>query len=118
MLLEPIYFDLNKYFIRTESMEILNKKVGVMNNHTDIKLVIFGNTCDIGKDDYNYVLGEKRAESARKYLMSKGIAQERMIIRTLSRFEPELPNTDEFNRSHNRRDDFRPLFPKKRMMMW
>jgi outer membrane protein OmpA-like peptidoglycan-associated protein len=118
ILLEPIYFDLNKDLLRDNSILILNKKIRILNNHPDIKLVIFGNTCDIGRDEYNYTLGERRAEAARKYLVSKGIANERLITRTLSRFEPELPNTDEFNRSHNRRDDFRPLFPKKRMMMW
>jgi len=118
VLLEPIYFDLNKHILRAESMTILNKKIVVMNKYPDIKLVIFGNTCDIGRDEYNYMLGEKRAEAARKYLVMKGISPERLIIRSLSKFEPQLPNTDEFNRSHNRRDDFRPLFPKKKMMMW
>jgi len=118
ILLEPIYFDLNKDVLKPESKTSLDKKIEVMTKHPDIKLVIFGNTCDIGKDSYNYILGERRAEAARKYLISKGIVSNRLIIRTLSRFEPEMPNTSEFNRTHNRRDDFRPLFPKKRMMMW
>ncbi|MDL2228129.1 OmpA family protein [Bacteroidales bacterium OttesenSCG-928-K03] len=111
ILLEPIYFDLDKAILKNESIEILNKKVEVLNKYPEIRLVVLGNTCDLGNDPYNYKLGQRRADVAKKYLTDHGINPDRLETVTQSRFEPEMPNTTEFNRSHNRRDDFRPLFP-------
>ncbi|MDR0206335.1 MAG: OmpA family protein [Bacteroidales bacterium] len=112
-LFEPIYFDLDKSFLKSEAIEILNRKVQILNNYKDIRLIIFGNTCDLGNDPYNFKLGLRRAEAARDYLVNNGIDEGRIQISTLSRFEPERPNVDEFNRTHNRRDDFKPIFPRK-----
>ena len=112
ILFEPIYFDLNKSALRPESIRDLNKKAEVLKKHPEIRLLIFGNTCDLGNDTDNGKLGLERAEAAKAYLISKGIAAERLEATTLSRFDPELPNTSEANRLHNRRNDFRPVFPK------
>ncbi|MDR0206746.1 MAG: OmpA family protein [Bacteroidales bacterium] len=111
LLFEPIYFDLNKSNLKPESIKNLDRKISILKKYKDIKLIIFGNTCDIGNDPYNFQLGYKRAESARDYLLSGGITKERLQISTMSKFEPELPNTNEENRMHNRRDDFKPIFP-------
>jgi outer membrane protein OmpA-like peptidoglycan-associated protein len=113
LLFEPVYFDLNKSTLKPESIKNLDKKVSILKKYKDIQLIIFGNTCDIGNDPYNFQLGYKRAEAARDYMLSKGISKERLQISTLSKFEPEMPNTNEENRMHNRRDDFKPIFPRK-----
>jgi len=113
ILFEPIYFDLNKSVIKPEGITILTQKVTVLNKYPDLRLLILGNTCDIGQDYYNFELGAKRAEAAKRFLLDKGIAPERLEISTQSKYLPELPNTSENNRTHNRRDDFRPLFPKR-----
>jgi len=110
ILLEPIYFDLDKSTLRKESIDILNRKVEILKAYPEISLVIMGNTCDLGKDPYNYKLGQRRADIAMKYLVDRGISKDRLKTITQSRFEPEMPNTSEFNRSHNRRTDFRPEF--------
>ncbi|MDR2083732.1 MAG: OmpA family protein [Bacteroidales bacterium] len=112
ILLEPIYFDLDKANLRPASIEILNKKVDILNKYPEITLTILGNTCDLGSDPYNYKLGQRRADAAKNYLINKGISAGRLETVTQSRFEPEMPNTTEFNRSHNRRSDFRPHFPE------
>ena len=113
-LFEPVYFDLNKSSLNPESIKNLDKKVSILKKYPDIQLIIFGNTCDIGNDSYNFQLGYKRAEVARDYMLSKGISKDRLKISTMSKFEPQLPNTNEENRTHNRRDDFKPVFPQKR----
>ena len=112
-LFNPIYFDLDQAALRPESIRDLDKKVEILKKYPDIKLVIFGNTCDLGTDPHNFNLGQRRAEAARNYLISKGIAPDRLEYSTLSRFQPELPNTTEPNRSQNRRDDFKPVYQKK-----
>jgi outer membrane protein OmpA-like peptidoglycan-associated protein len=114
LLFEPIYFDLNKSSLNPESIKNLDKKVSILKKYRDIQLIIFGNTCDIGNDPYNFQLGYKRAEAAKNYMVNKGIAKERLQISTMSKFDPELPNINEENRTHNRRDDFKPIFPRIR----
>jgi outer membrane protein OmpA-like peptidoglycan-associated protein len=116
ILFESIYFDLNKAVLKSESITILNDKIDVLNKYPNLRLVILGNTCDIGKDYYNYELGARRADAAKKYLTDHGIAPERIETTTHAKYLPELPNTSESNREHNRRDDFRPLFPKKALV--
>ena len=112
-LFTPIYFDLDQAVLRPESIRDLDKKVEILKKYPEIKLVIFGNTCDLGNDSHNYDLGKRRAEAAWNYLVSKGIDPKRLEHSTLSRFQPEKPNSNEPNRKHNRRDDFRPVIPKK-----
>jgi len=111
-LFDPIYFDLNKSVLRPESTRNLDKKADIMKKNPQMRLLISGNTCDLGNDNLNYDLGLKRAEAARNYLIRKGIGAERLEITTLSRFEPEMPNNNELNRTHNRRADFKPVFLK------
>jgi len=113
ILYGPIYFDLDKAILTPKSIIDLDKKVKILNKYPEMKLIIFGNTCDLGNDPYNYKLGQRRAEAARDYLISKGISADRLDSSTLSRFQPEAPNTNEPNRMHNRRDDFKPMYPKK-----
>jgi outer membrane protein OmpA-like peptidoglycan-associated protein len=112
-LFAPIYFDLDKAILKTESIKDLDKKVEILNKYPEMKLVIYGNTCDLGNDTYNIKLGKKRAEVARNYLINKGISAERLESGTLSKYQPEKPNTDEPNRMHNRRDDFKPVYQKQ-----
>jgi outer membrane protein OmpA-like peptidoglycan-associated protein len=114
LLEEPIYFDLNKSNLRPESIRILDRKVEVMKRYPEMKIVIFGNTCNLGNEISNTKLGHERADSARKYMISKGIASERVQAKTQASFDPEQPNTDEYHRQFNRRCDFTPIFPKMR----
>jgi outer membrane protein OmpA-like peptidoglycan-associated protein len=107
ILLEPIYFDLNKYELKPASIKTLDRKVELLKEYPELNLIIYGNTCDLGSDPLNYKLGANRAEASKKYLVSKGIAADRLDTTTLSRFEPEKPNTSESNRLFNRRADFK-----------
>jgi outer membrane protein OmpA-like peptidoglycan-associated protein len=54
ILFLPIYFDLDKAILRPESIVDLDKKVAILKKYPEIKLVIFGNTCDLGTDPHNY----------------------------------------------------------------
>ena len=78
ILFEPVYFDLGKSALRPESIRDLNKKAEVLKKHPEIRLIIFGNTCDLGNDTNNGKLGLERADAAKTYLMNKGIAAERL----------------------------------------
>ncbi len=73
-----------------------------MSLNPDKSLTLTGHTCDLGSDSYNMKLGKKRAESVKKYFRNKGVEAS---INTDSDGEtnPAYPNTNDGNRSKNRR---------------
>jgi outer membrane protein OmpA-like peptidoglycan-associated protein len=77
--LKNIYYDYDKWDIKTEAMPTLNALVTLLNNNPQIKIQLSSHTDCRGLDDYNMELSQKRAQSAVDYLISKGIAVERLI---------------------------------------
>jgi outer membrane protein OmpA-like peptidoglycan-associated protein len=69
---------------------------------------LVGNTCNLGESNayINVALGLKRAESTRRYMISKGINAGRLSISSHASYDPMRPNTSEANRAYNRRCDF------------
>lgn len=105
-LQSDVTFDFDKSDIRADASEDLQQVIGVL-NQADIfsEILISGHTCDIGSDEYNLALSERRADSVRDYLQQNGLKD--LVIRTegLGEAQPRLPNVSESNRSRNRRVD-------------
>ncbi|MDR0364705.1 MAG: OmpA family protein [Bacteroidales bacterium] len=108
VLSEPIFFDLGKSELKTAAIMTLDRKVNILNKYPEVQVIILGNTCDLGSDSVNIPLGQKRADAARGYLENKGVSRVRMSTVTQAASHPIVPNTNEENRSKNRRDDFVP----------
>lgn len=106
ILTEPIFFDLNSSKLRTLSKGLLDRKIQILQKYPDINIRILGNTCDLGYENINVPLGLHRAESAKRYLIEKGIAAKRIKTSSQSSHDPLMPNTNEENREINRRGDF------------
>ncbi len=79
LVVENIYFDLNKFTIKTESTLSLNKIVNVLNENPTMKILINAHTDAQGSEKLNLTLSNNRALSAKKYLISKGIESNRII---------------------------------------
>jgi outer membrane protein OmpA-like peptidoglycan-associated protein len=101
-----IQFAFDDYSLSTKSQENLEKIASWMKNTPDAKIQIQGNTCNIGTSEYNLALGEQRAASAKTYLERLGISAGRLSTISYGLEKPRVPNTDEANRSLNRRDEF------------
>ena len=101
-----IQFAFDDYSLSTRSKENLEKITSWMKNNPDAKIQIQGNTCNIGTAEYNLALGEQRATSAKTYLERLGINGGSLSTISYGLEKPRVPNTDEANRSLNRRDDF------------
>jgi outer membrane protein OmpA-like peptidoglycan-associated protein len=106
ILSEPIFFDLAKHDLKPEAIQVLDRKVAILKTYPEVKIQIAGNTCDLGGDRINVPLGQRRADAARDYLERNGIDGSRMTTITQAANYPMLPNTNEQNRTKNRRDDF------------
>jgi len=81
----------------------LNIAAELMLDYPDLKLKIVGHTCDRGTHESNTRFGQQRAESAKNYLIAKGIAANRLETSSKAELEPVMPNTTEDNRRKNRR---------------
>jgi len=103
---EAIYFDFDKSFIRLEYRPILQEKAAFLKDYPDTQVRIEGNCDERGTNEYNLALGDRRGSSAKNFLISLGIAADR--IETISYGEERrlALGHDEASWSQNRRDDF------------
>lgn len=76
--LSTIYFDFDKYNIRKDSEIEVEKVIAAMEKYSSLKIKINSHTDSRGKDSYNLWLSQKRAESTVDYMISKGIAANRL----------------------------------------
>lgn len=78
VLIDNIFYDLNKASLRPESATALDKLVTLLNENPHVTIELSAN-CDYrGGDEYNKILSQKRAETVVRYLISKGIAADRL----------------------------------------
>jgi len=101
-----IQFAFDDYNLSTRSKENLEKIAKWMSKDSTAKIQIQGYTCNIGTAEYNLALGDRRANSAKKYLEGLGVSVSRLSTVSYGLERPLLPNTNEENRSKNRRDEF------------
>ncbi len=76
--LSTIYFDLDKYNIRKDAEIEIQKVIAAMEKYPSLKLKVNSHTDSRGRDEYNLWLSQKRAESTVAYMISQGIAQNRL----------------------------------------
>ena len=105
---EYIYFDFDKYNIKPEARETLKKVADWLNakENSDYNLVIEGNCDERGTVEYNLALGERRAQSAMKYLANLGVAKDRMSTISYGKERPVDPGHNEEAWAKNRNDHF------------
>jgi OmpA-OmpF porin, OOP family len=99
----PILFELNKMDIQPVYASILDGVAIMMAANPSYKLRILGHADEIGGDVPNQKLSEKRAEACFDYLLSKGVAANRMSFNGSGEKKPVAPNTTEEGRQQNRR---------------
>jgi peptidoglycan-associated lipoprotein len=102
----PIYFNFDRSNIRVDQREKLQMNSAYLEEHPGLRLRIEGNCDEKGNNEYNLSLGEKRAISAKKYLINLGIAISRITTISYGDEKPLLYGHDELSWAQNRRDDF------------
>ena len=102
----PIYFDFDKSNIREDQRARIIKNATYLNENKGARVRIEGNCDERGTNEYNMALGERRANSAKKYLMNLGVNEDRMHTISYGEEKPLLHGHDEYSWAQNRRDDF------------
>jgi len=98
-----IYFATGKYTLLSKSNKGLNEVAKILNETPDVKLYIDGHTDDVGSDASNQTLSENRAGAVKKYLVSKGVDESRIISAGHGESEPIADNKTAAGRQKNRR---------------
>ena len=104
--LESIYFDFDKYEIRPEGRQALRASASAL-QASNSRVTIEGHADDRGDEEYNLALGERRANVARKYLMSLGVPSNRLRTVSYGESRPAVKGHGEAAWKWNRRDEFR-----------
>ncbi len=106
-LKEMIQFKKNSDEIRgDQSFEILNIVTGILRSNMKLRVSIEGHTDNRGKASYNRELSKKRADSVKRYLVSKGIAEDRLETAGWGPDKPIADNKRSSGRAMNRRVEF------------
>lgn len=75
---EDIHFDFDSSAITPEAAEILKKKAAFLAANADVNVNIEGHCDNRGTNEYNMALGDRRAQSAKAYLVELGVAEARL----------------------------------------
>ena len=100
---ESIQFDFDKATLRPEDRELLGRIAGVLLTAHGFRIHVYGHTDDIGSDEYNQGLSERRAQAVRGYLLEAGIDPELITTRGFGKSSPRVPGTNPAARARNRR---------------
>jgi outer membrane protein OmpA-like peptidoglycan-associated protein len=85
---------------------VLDRKAYLLKKHPDVNILIVGHADEDGTDNFNYILGNDRANAVKYYLVSKGIDEKRLVTTTEGRTQPLIPKANETARASNRRVEF------------
>ncbi|WP_354430173.1 OmpA family protein [Mucilaginibacter sp. UYP27] len=106
VILKNIFFDTNKFELKAESKAELQKLVEFLQLNKTVKIEIAGYTDNVGNEQANVTLSEKRANSVYQYLSANGVVATRLVYKGYGEAQPIAPNTTEDNRALNRRTEF------------
>ena len=102
-----INFDYDSFALNPEAKAVLDKIAETLLNKTALQLMIEGHCDDRGTNEYNLALGQRRAESAKKYLIQLGVSSARIFTISYGEEKPFNTNQDEEAWTENRRDHFK-----------
>jgi len=105
-LANVIHFDLDQDVIKPEDKPVLDSKAAILKANPALRIRVSGHADDRGSDEYNLVLGNKRALAAKRYLESKGIDGSRIETTSFGEERPVDPADNETAWAKNRRDEF------------
>ncbi|HBT97090.1 MAG TPA: peptidoglycan-associated lipoprotein [Desulfobulbaceae bacterium] len=104
--MKPLYFDFDKSNIRQDQVSRMEGNADYLKENPSFRIRIEGNTDPRGTNEYNLALGERRALSAKKDLLKRGIPEANMTTVSYGEERILVHGDDETAWALNRRDDF------------
>ena len=100
---DRVFFATNETVLTTASRETLRKQATWLRKNSDINVVLEGHADERGTREYNLALGERRANSAKDYLMTYGISSDRISVLSYGKERPVDSGSSPLAWSKNRR---------------
>ncbi|OGQ30002.1 MAG: peptidoglycan-associated lipoprotein [Deltaproteobacteria bacterium RIFCSPLOWO2_02_FULL_50_16] len=104
--LQTIYFDFDKSDIRGDQKDTLQGNSQWLSQNSKTRVTIEGNCDERGSEEYNIALGQRRANSVRNYLVSSGVAADRLSTVSYGEEKPTCTDSSESCWAKNRRGEF------------
>lgn len=104
--LADVFFDFDRFVIRSEARPGLETNAGFLKSQSDVKILIEGHCDERGTSAYNLVLGERRARAAAQYLRDLGVPSSQMQITSYGKERPFCSEHSEACWQSNRRAHF------------
>lgn len=101
-----IYFDYDRSDLRDDSRAMLDAKLPLLRANPNVRIRIAGHADERGSDEYNIALSQRRAASAKRYLVDQGIPADRIDVVGFGEERPAAMGTNEDAFAKNRRDEF------------
>ena len=98
-----VYFDYNQYLLDSEDEAALDLQVTWLDENPTKYVLLEGHCDERGTREYNLALGERRANATKNYLISMGIAPERINVVSFGKERPKVEGSYEDAWSQNRR---------------
>lgn len=103
LILYGINFQTNSATITTDSYNVLNQVVGVLQENPKFNILVEGHTDNVGSDAHNLKLSLDRANAVKTYFMTKGIEETRLTTNGKGENKPIADNSTEVGKGANRR---------------
>ena len=100
---DRVFFETNETVLTTASRETLRKQAAWLRKNSKITIVLEGHADERGTREYNLALGERRANSAKDYLMTYGISSDRISVLSYGKERPVDSGSSPLAWSKNRR---------------
>ena len=104
-----IYYTTESHLLDHDAQILLRNFASYLKQQTNISLQINGHTDDLGSENSNLLLSEKRAKEVVRFLVEQGIEANRLSYKGFGESQPKVPNDSSENRALNRRTDFEIL---------
>ncbi|EHR4748189.1 peptidoglycan-associated lipoprotein Pal [Salmonella enterica] len=98
-----VYFDLDKYDIRSDFAAMLDAHANFLRSNPSYKVTVEGHADERGTPEYNISLGERRANAVKMYLQAKGVSADQISIVSYGKEKPAVLGHDEAAYAKNRR---------------
>ena len=100
---DRVFFATNESILTTKSRDTLRKQAAWMRKNSNLNFVIEGHADERGTREYNLALGERRANAAKDYLMTYGVAGNRLSVISYGKERPVDSGSNPLSWSKNRR---------------
>jgi peptidoglycan-associated lipoprotein len=105
-LAAPINFDFDRAELRDDARAALDAKIPILLANSNVTIRIGGHADERGSSEYNLALGQRRAATAKRYLVERGVAEGRIETTSFGEERPVCTESAEMCWSQNRRDEF------------